>query len=217
MNVISFSPESPALLHSERSRNDSSRNIESNGNRGYNKDKNERGGAQGNIDVDDLLFSDMRNQEKSYDYGKEKGNEREKGKEKESGRDIYLRGIQNLGLGDSFGTLEGLGLDLSIEAMRESFSNNDISNNNSYGNGNSKGGNYSNIPVNTKHSNEIKRTGRNDNSQHNIYGTVKRGGVGSGSSSGTIGQRERGRGGIDLESLEYYNTGVGLRSAAHVQ
>ena len=194
MNVISFSPENLAISQSVKSHTGSSRNNFEN-----------TGEA-----VNNLLFSKSKNSESGYVYGKEKGNGQEG--EKESGRDIYLRGMQNLGLGDSFGTLEGLGLDLSVGAVRDnSFSsssninnnnyNYNNSYNNSYNNNNRRGGDYTVTSTNTKY-----------DDSNNYNSGARRVGTGSGS--------KRGSGsGIDLESLEYYNTGPSSRSKvqAHFQ
>ena len=194
MNVISFSPENLAISQSVKSHTGSSRNNFEN-----------TGEA-----VNNLLFSKSKNSESGYVYGKEKGNGQEG--EKESGRDIYLRGMQNLGLGDSFGTLEGLGLDLSVGAVRDnSFSsssninnnnyNYNNSYNNSYNNNNRRGGDYAVTSTNTKY-----------DDSNNYSSGARRVGTGSGS--------KRGSGsGIDLESLEYYNTGPSSRSKvqAHFQ
>ena len=194
MNVISFSPENLAISQSVKSHTGSSRNNFEN-----------TGEA-----VNNLLFSKSKNSESGYVYGKEKGNGQEG--EKESGRDIYLRGMQNLGLGDSFGTLEGLGLDLSVGAVRDnSFSsssninnnnyNYNNSYNNSYNNNNRRGGDYTVTSTNTKY-----------DDSNNYSSGARRVGTGSGS--------KRGSGsGIDLESLEYYNTGPSSRSKvqAHFQ
>ena len=192
MNVISFSPENLAISQSVKSHTGSSRNNFEN-----------TGEA-----VNNLLFSKSKNSESGYVYGKEKGNGQEG--EKESGRDIYLRGMQNLGLGDSFGTLEGLGLDLSVGAVRDnsfsSSSSNNINNNNynynnSYNNNNRRGVDYAVTSTNTKY-----------DDSNNYSSGARRVGTGSGS--------KRGSGsGIDLESLEYYNTGPSSRSKvqAHFQ
>ena len=190
MNVISFSPENLAISQSVKSHTGSSRNNFEN-----------TGEA-----VNNLLFSKSKNSETGYVYGKEKGNGQEG--EKESGRDIYLRGMQNLGLGDSFGTLEGLGLDLSVGAVRDnSFSsssninNNNYNYNNSYNNNNRRGVDYAVTSTNTKY-----------DDSNNYSSGARRVGTGSGS--------KRGSGsGIDLESLEYYNTGPSSRSKvqAHFQ
>ena len=187
MNVISFSPENLAIPQSLKSQNGSSRNnFENTGET-----------------VDNLLFCKLKNSENGYEYGKDRGKGQEL--EKESGRDIYLRGMQNLGLGESFGTLEGLGLDLSVGAIRDnSFDiNNNNNNNNSYTRSNRRGGDYSGNSANTKY-----------NDSTNFLSGAGR--VGTGSASGS---KRGGGSGIDLESLEYYNTGPSSRSKvqAHFQ
>ena len=136
---------------------------------------------------------------------------------RESGRDILLRGIQNLGLGSSFGSLEGLGLDLSLgKEMNENFI--------SVFKDTVKG---RIIPeVSTRRSidnhnimdSRVKPRSQVKSYQSNLAYNREGSGVKSGSGGGDIKDRRDQKGfsgsglgvrskGVDLESLAYYATG----------
>jgi hypothetical protein len=192
INVISFSPETPGhvpqnpILVGPKSQ------------------------AKDNSDIDDLLFIDMKvktvknnnNAFSKNDYrntnNNNNNNTRENDVEKESGRDILLRGIQNLGLGASFGSLEGLGLDISIandnsDKFLSTFPEKENRN--------------SGIPVGPRTVGRDLGSGSGGRMIQN--NTSKRGGdgdrdrdPGTGRSGGRAGV------GVDIESLAYYATGA---------
>jgi hypothetical protein len=106
-------------------------------------------------------------------------------------QDVYLRGMRNLGLGDSFGDLEDLGLDLTV------------------GEATGTGGKENNEPTGDVDS--VTAGGKKGSGYH---GRAAAAGVGAWPDKGlgsyaTSAGRPRARltSGIDLESLDYYKTG----------
>jgi hypothetical protein len=190
INVISFSPETPGHV---------AQNPIYVGSKSSVKD---------NSDIDDFLFLDMKTKNvkdnnsafNKNEYRKNDNNtNRENEMEKESGRDILLRGIQNLGLGASFGSLEGLGLDISIaneknENFLSSFPERENRN--------------SGVPLGPRSVGRDLGSGlRGRTVQNNTSKRGERGGdtdrdPGTGRSGGGAGV------GVDIESLAYYATGA---------
>lgn len=179
---------------------------------------------QNNIDNDKCEKNKIQIEKKNQNFN----NNAELGKE--SGRDILLRGIQNLGLGSSFGSLEGLGLDLSLgKEMNENFISvfkdtvkgrsipetpirNIDSNNNMDIRGRPRAqvkNHQSNLDFNREGNGS--GSGVRSRDGNGIGGGDKRGlrdqkgyqGMGSGTGSGVRSK------GVDLESLAYYATGNG--------
>jgi hypothetical protein len=190
INVISFSPETPGHVAQNPIFVSSKSSV---------KD---------NSDIDDLLFIDMKTKNvknnnsvfNKNDYRKNDDNtNRENEIEKESGRDILLRGIQNLGLGASFGSLEGLGLDISIANEK---------NENFLSSFPEKENRNSGVPLGPRSVGRDLGSGVGGRTVQN--NTSKRGERGGDTDRDQRTGRQGGRAGVgvDIESLAYYATGA---------
>lgn len=177
LNVISFSPDTPGTSANHTATNYS-------------------GGVEANGTADGVAgsaYSDRRsNREKKAEDHVSFSNENDRntynafGSEKESGRDILLRGIQNLGLGSSFGSLEGLGLDLSLGNDKSDLFFSSL-----------RGGSGQTVPPHSDRQVQSKPS------------VSQRIAVGAGERSGSgMGKGGRSGNGVDLESLAYYATGT---------
>ena len=129
VNVISYSPDNVRnkLIQGNNQKN-KDENISNDfisvgfeGKVNYNSNNNNSNTNENKSDKDYNNVENQNNYDNQNQFDSQKFNQNaEIGKE--SSRDILLRGIQNLGLGSSFGSLEGLGLDLSLgKEMNENF------------------------------------------------------------------------------------------------
>ena len=226
VNVISYSPDTVRNKMTYSTTHKKDENITSDDlmTVGGEKKKNQYNNDNNNYDNNNQFEKNriqIDDKNRNFNHNAELG--------KESGRDILLRGIQNLGLGSSFGSLEGLGLDLSLgKEMNENFISvfkdtikgriipetpiRNIDNNNMDSRVRPRAqvkNHQSNLDFNREGSGSGMRS-RNGGGDGNGGGN-KRGlrdqkgyqGMGSGSGSGVRSK------GVDLESLAYYATGNG--------
>ena len=227
VNVISYSPDTIRNKMTYNTTQKNNEDIISNDfiSVGVEKKKNQNDIDNNNYDNSDYEKNRIQidNKNKIFNQNAEIVNE--------SGRDILLRGIQNLGLGSSFGSLEGLGLDLSLgKEMNENFISvfkdtvkgriipetpiRNIDNNNIDSRGRPRA-QLKNHQSNLDYNRDGNGSGVSVRSRNGDGGgggdkrglRDQKGYQGMGSGTGT-GARSKGVG-VDLESLAYYATGNG--------